>query len=106
MTLAREEVIPESPVHAGVRQVGVRDLKTTTSEVIRYVREHQAPVEVTYRGQVVAKIVPVKGAALLEEERRVREERWQELSREISELWPPNVSAVDAIRDMRDDGCS
>lgn len=104
MALARDMIEDESPDEAPLRQVGVRDLKAGTSEVIRYVREHRAPVEVTHRGRVVAKIVPVKSADQVAEERRAREERWQTLSAEASRLWPEGVSAVDAIRDERDDG--
>lgn len=104
MAVAQDEIAVEWHDGDRLRQVGMRDLKATTSEVIRYVRERQAPVEITHRGQVVAKIVPVPSPAQLEEERAAREARWQRLSEEATRLWPEGVSAVDAIRDVRDDG--
>ena len=39
--------------------VGVRELKQRTSEVLRRVRERGEPVDVTFRGEVVARLVPV-----------------------------------------------
>jgi prevent-host-death family protein len=39
--------------------VGVRELKQQASELIRLVRETGGQVQVTYRGQVVALLVPV-----------------------------------------------
>ena len=39
--------------------VGVRELKQRTSDVLRRVRERGEEVEVTLRGRVVARLVPV-----------------------------------------------
>jgi prevent-host-death family protein len=41
--------------------IGIRDLKLRTSEIVRRVREEHESVDVTYRGRVVARIVPVDG---------------------------------------------
>lgn len=46
-----------------MRQVGIRELKQRTSEVLRRVREDGESVDVTYRGRVVARLVPVEKAA-------------------------------------------
>src|SRR5262245_34793869 len=39
--------------------VGVRDLKQRTSDVLRRVRERGEAVDVTFRGRVIARLVPV-----------------------------------------------
>ena len=39
--------------------VGVRELKQQTSELIRRVREEGSEIQVTYRGEVVALLIPV-----------------------------------------------
>ncbi len=88
-----------------IRRVGVRELKERTSEVVRHVRENHETVDITFRGEIVAQLVPVAGGRSLRD-RMAREERRQELAAVISLLWPKGVSAVDAIRDQRDDGCS
>ena len=38
--------------------VGVRELKARASQLVRGVRERGLEVEVTYRGRVVARLVP------------------------------------------------
>ncbi len=83
-----------------MRSVGVRELKAQASEIVRLVREEGQEIEITYRGRVVGKIVPVK--------REVDRERlaavWAKMDRlaeEISEYWPEGVSAEEAVRDVR-----
>jgi prevent-host-death family protein len=39
--------------------VGIRELKQQTSELVRLVREDGQQIQITYRGQVVALMVPV-----------------------------------------------
>lgn len=43
--------------------VGVRELKQNTSAVLAAVREKAEEVEITHRGQVIARIVPVRQPA-------------------------------------------
>jgi prevent-host-death family protein len=43
--------------------VGVRELKEQTSEIIRRVREDGETIDITYRGDVVATIVPKRTLA-------------------------------------------
>lgn len=64
--------------------IGVRELKQNTSAVLAAVRENAEEVEITYRGEVIARIVPVRQAT------RQRKKRasagWKamdELAREI-----------------------
>ncbi|HEX3246283.1 MAG TPA: type II toxin-antitoxin system prevent-host-death family antitoxin [Chloroflexota bacterium] len=79
-----------------MRVVGVRDLKLRTSEIVRRVREEHESVEVSYRGRVVARIVPVVDGSA--------DDAWADLEAlraEIAAKWPPGVSAVDAVSDVR-----
>jgi prevent-host-death family protein len=43
--------------------IGVRELKQSASAVLARVRENGEEVEVTYRGRVIARIVPVRAPA-------------------------------------------
>jgi prevent-host-death family protein len=82
--------------------VGIRDLKRRTSEIVRRVREEHASVDITYRGRVVARIVPVDR----DSEKGQASDAWTDLDAlgcEIAERWPHGVSAVDAVRDVRRD---
>lgn len=88
--------------HVVATKVGVRELKERATEVMRRVRENGEEFEVTYRGQTVARIIPVG------EQSRVDHEyldqfwkEWDELAAEIGSRWPPGVSALDAIREDR-----
>jgi prevent-host-death family protein len=78
-------------------EVGVRELKNRASEIIRAVREERVEYVITYRGQPVARLVPVIG----EED---DEQAWQELewlSQEISAQWRSDKSAVELLTEMR-----
>ncbi len=88
-----------------VRRVGLRELKERMSEIVRRVEVDGEAVEITRRGAVVARIVPVQNRPPFD--REAFERRWaahRELAKRISDGWPEGVTAVDAIRDVRDDG--
>ena len=88
-----------------VRRVGLRELKERMSEIVRRVEEDGEAVDITRRGAVIARIVPVQVKPPFD--RKAFDRRWaehQRLAEEISANWPKGVSAVDAIRDVRDDG--
>jgi len=78
-------------------EVGIRELKNRASEIIRAVREERVEYVITYRGQPVARLVPVTA----EED---DEQAWQELewlSQEISAQWRSDKSAVELLTEMR-----
>lgn len=63
-------------------------------------REHKQEVAITYRGKVVARLVPVRETRVTDRD----EEIWRNLrrlSKEISAVWPKGVSAVEAVREQR-----
>lgn len=81
--------------------VGVRELKQRASQLVRGVRERGVEVEVTYRGRVVARLVPIRkdpdGA-------RRAARAWSSLDRlaaEIGARWPKGRSAAEEVRNGR-----
>lgn len=85
-----------------MKTIGIRTLKAQTSEILRQVREEGATYAVTYRGKTVAHIEPVSPSD--EDEDQMREEWWKAmdaLAAEISAAVKDDMSAVDAVREMR-----
>ena len=77
--------------------VGIRELKQQASELVRMVRETGNEVQVTYHGEVVALLIPVKPV-------KNSEKAWAKLDNlaaEIGARWPKGVSARDAISGSR-----
>jgi prevent-host-death family protein len=85
-----------------LEQVGIRELKEQASSILRRVREAGATYEVTYHGHVVARLVPVTSAEP-EPSLAAFWADWDDLATEVSADWPPEVSAVQAVRDGRRD---
>ncbi len=84
-----------------MNRIGVRELKQRAAQILREVQEKQEEYIITYRGQAIARLVPVEG----EEHKRIGvQEVWIEMERlaeEISAQWPPDVSAVEAVKEVR-----
>lgn len=81
--------------------VGVRELKQRAPAIVREIREAQATYDVTYRGRVVARIVPASEP----EQEPFDLDKWEaeldELAERIGKHWPKGLSAEEAIRDDR-----
>ena len=78
-------------------EVGIRELKNRASEIVRAVREERAEYVITYRGQPVARLIPLTDEA-------DGEQAWRELERlsqEISAQWRSDKSAVELLTEMR-----
>ncbi len=86
-----------------MRRVGVRELKQQTSSILRRVREEGEVIEITYHGEVVARLVPVSPSPPAGEEMAAILADLEQLSAEISARWPEGVSAQEAIDDVRRD---
>jgi prevent-host-death family protein len=81
-------------------EIGVRELKEKTSEIIRRVREEKETFDITYRGRVVAWLVPIARPEKEEDWRTI----WAEMDKtaeEIGKKWPKGLSAVEAVREQR-----
>lgn len=84
-----------------MRQVGIRELKEHTSDVLRRVREDEEPVEITNRGRVVARLVPVEKP---ERKRAEATAVWVDMDRlaaEVGAHWPVRLSAEEAVAEQR-----
>ena len=81
--------------------IGVRELKGRTSEILRRVRERAETIDVTYRGRVVARLVPVEQASADAEQVSAVWTDIDRLAAHIGARWPAGVSAVDAVREGR-----
>ncbi len=79
--------------------VGVRELKQQASELIRQVREDGKEIQVTYRGEVVALVVPVKTP--LPSGAQAAWDQLDILAAEIGARWPEGVTSVDAVAEGR-----
>jgi len=81
--------------------VGVRELKQRTSEILRQVREEGVEFEVTHRGRVIARLIPVTPSRPTEAEFA---DIWTDLDRlaaEIGARWPASMTAAEAVSEER-----
>ena len=86
-----------------MREIGVRELKTKASEIVRNVRKRRARYIITYRGRPVGLLSPLDAQ---EPSRADSSESpaWDELTRlgkEIGRGWPAGVSSADVLSEMR-----
>ena len=71
-------------------------------EVLRMVEEEGETIEISNHGEVIAHLVPATGPQSLA--KPTKRDVWADLERlaaEIGAHWPGDVSAVDAMRDVR-----
>lgn len=82
--------------------IGIRELKQKTSAILQRVRDKGEEVQVTYRGEVVARIVPVRTR---KPDRRIQRNAvwadWDQLAAEISAEWQGSASGADAVSEGR-----
>lgn len=83
------------------RSVGVRELKQHTTQILRQVRQRSVEVQITYRGQIIARLLPVRLTKPILPRRSSVWTDLDELAAEIGARWPAKVSAVDAVREGR-----
>ncbi len=80
-------------------EIGVRELKEHTSEIVREVRERRTRFTITYRGEPVGVLVPI-GEATEES----AEEAWDKLislGKEIGAGWRSPMSSDELLSSMR-----
>jgi len=86
--------------------IGVRELKTHASKILRNVRKRRARYVITYRGRPIGLLMPLEptpaaGPALAPES---AEAVWAELTRlgeEISRGWRSPQTSAELLSDMR-----
>ena len=84
-----------------MEEIGIRDLKQRVSEILRQVREEHENFSVTYRGKVVAKLVPAMDPSADQEVASAIWIRMDDLSREVSARLPTESSESEAASEQR-----
>lgn len=83
------------------RSVGVRELKQHTTQILRQVRQKSVEVQITYHGQIIARLVPVRPLKSTGSRKSPVWTDLDELAAEIGARWPARVSAAEAVREGR-----
>ena len=81
-------------------EIGIRELKSRASEVVRAVKEERARYVVTQRGKPVAAIIPVDAMPLKKSDDEVWE-RLMKIGEELGKGWQSEKSAVEILSEMR-----
>ena len=87
-------------------QIGVLELKTHASAIIRAVREKHARYVVTHRGRPVGLLLPLDDAAdrLGGVDDLSADDAWEELmqlGQEMARGWPAGLTGADLLTEMR-----
>jgi len=85
--------------------IGVRELKTHMTSILREVEELGETVDITRRGKVIARLMPATPVQperpWSEADRAAFWAEWDALVDDIAAKTPSNVSVEDVMRDMR-----
>jgi len=85
-----------------VLSIGIRELKTHASEIIRNVRQNQSRYVITYRGEPVGVLSPLTQAEVPTAPETTS--TWDELIRlgqEIADGWQSEKTSTEIISEMR-----
>lgn len=90
--------------------IGMRELKNQANEILRSVREERAEYVITYHGEPVAVLLPIKRQGKDEAQRALLsttqpsesiEEELEALRAEIDRSWKSKKTAVELVREGR-----
>ena len=81
-------------------EIGIRELKTRASEVVRAVKETRARYIITQNGKPAALIIPLD-AEIKEEEGDEVWARLEKIREELGKGWQSEKSAVEILSEMR-----
>lgn len=81
-------------------EIGIRELKTRASEVVRAVKETRARYVITQRGKPAALIIPLDAEPPKEKGDAVWEQL-EKLGEELAKNWQSDKSAVEILSEMR-----
>lgn len=87
-----------------MKTLGVCELRERIDEILRLVEEEGETIEITKDDEVIARVVPAH--KLRRSSKRNNDAAWADLHRiaeEIGTHWKDDVSAVEAVRDVRRD---
>jgi prevent-host-death family protein len=72
--------------------VGIKELKAHTTEILQKVRDEGQPIDITLRGEVIARIVPVQRNA---QQREQTLAAWADLKQLAAEIGARKLPPVD-----------
>jgi prevent-host-death family protein len=84
--------------------LAIQELKERISELLRLVEEEGETIEVTSHNKVIARLVPASKIEPTRAQERANRSFWADIDRlavEIGAHWKDDMSAVDAVRDVR-----
>jgi prevent-host-death family protein len=81
-------------------EIGIRELKSRVSEVVRAVKEERARYVITQRGKPAALIIPVDALPPKKSDDEVWE-RLMEIREELGKGWQSEKSSVEILSEMR-----
>jgi prevent-host-death family protein len=84
-----------------MREIGVRELKTHASEIVRELRDHHARYTVTYRGRPVGILLPISEAYALDSDETTNWEELKRLGEEIGRGWTSPLTSAEILSEMR-----
>ena len=85
-------------------EIGVRELKTHASEIIRKLRDQRARYVVTYRGRAVGLLLPLEEPELAEQLLQAAADPWDELTQlgqEIGQGWQSEQTGAEILETTR-----
>ena len=83
-------------------EIGIRELKTNASEIIRQIREEQVRYIITYHGRPVGLLLPLEEPETRPDLQAA--DPWDELielGQEIAQGWQSDQSATEILTEMR-----
>ncbi|HLO18723.1 MAG TPA: type II toxin-antitoxin system Phd/YefM family antitoxin [Anaerolineales bacterium] len=83
-----------------IEEIGIRELKSRASEVVRAVKEERARYVITQRGKPAAIIIPVDAVPVKKSDDEVWE-RLMKIREELGKGWQSEKSAVEILSEMR-----
>ena len=83
-----------------MREIGIRELKTRASEIVRDVRDHRAQYVITYRGRPVGVLQPLSEPDLGTPDNTAWDELFQ-LGEEIGRGWTSPLTTGELLSEMR-----
>jgi prevent-host-death family protein len=84
------------------KSIGIRELRAKAGRVVRRVKQKREAVDITYRGEVVARLVPVESAADADAHQSATWDDIDRLAAEIGKhLKPGGKSAAELISEDR-----
>ncbi|MGQ0605125.1 MAG: type II toxin-antitoxin system Phd/YefM family antitoxin [Anaerolineales bacterium] len=84
-----------------LKSVGIRALSMGASRILRRVRERGESVDITYRGQVVARLVPAISPPATSASLEAIQAELDLVAGKIGQRWPKTVSAAEAVSEGR-----